>query len=39
MSIEKNVQVVKEFFAALGRGDRQGPLFVLSGSIAWLRKP
>ena len=25
MSIEKNVQVVKDFFAAIGRGDKQQP--------------
>lgn len=24
MSIEKNVQTVKDFFAAIGRGDREG---------------
>ena len=24
MSIEKNVQTVKDFFAAMGRGDKQG---------------
>ncbi len=26
MSIEKNVQIVKDFFAALGRRDKQGLL-------------
>ena len=26
MSIEKNVQTVKDFFAAMGRGDKQGLL-------------
>ena len=30
MSIEKNVQVVKDFFAAIGSGDKQGLLALVS---------
>ena len=33
MSIEKNVQIVKDFFAALGRRDKQG-LLALSPKIS-----
>ena len=35
MSIEKNVQIVKDFFAALGRGDKQG-LLALCALGLWL---
>jgi uncharacterized protein len=28
MSTEKNIQTVKDFFAAIGRGDREGRLSV-----------
>lgn len=36
MSIENNVQTVKDFFAAIGRGDKQG-LFALSADeIEWI---
>lgn len=36
MSIEKNVQVVKDFFAAIGRRDKQGLLAVSSDDIEWI---
>jgi len=36
MSIEQNVQVVKEFFAAMGRSDKQGLLALTSEDIEWI---
>jgi ketosteroid isomerase-like protein len=36
MSIEKNVQTVKNFFAALGRRDRQALLALSSDDIVWI---
>lgn len=36
MSIEKNVQVVKDFFAAIGRRDQQGLLAVSADDIEWI---
>ena len=36
MSIEKNVQVVKDFFAAMGRGDKQGLLALSVEDIEWI---
>ena len=36
MSIEKNVQVVKEFFAAMGSGDKQGLLALAAENIEWI---
>ena len=36
MSIEKNVQTVKDFFAALGRGDRAGVLALAAQDIEWI---
>mgnify|MGYP001081366208 CR=1 FL=1 len=36
MSIEKNVQIVKDFFAALGRRDKQALLALSSDDIAWI---
>jgi ketosteroid isomerase-like protein len=35
MSIERNVQIVKDFFAAMGRGDRLG-LLALTEDIEWI---
>ena len=35
MSTEKNVQTVKDFFAAIGRGDREGLLTLVSEDIEW----
>lgn len=36
MSIEKNVETVKEFFAALGRRDKQGLLERSAEDIEWI---
>ena len=36
MSIEKNVQTVKDFFAAMGRGDKQGLLALSVEDIEWI---
>jgi ketosteroid isomerase-like protein len=36
MSIERNVQIVKDFFAAMGRGDRQGLLALTAEDIEWI---
>ena len=36
MSIEKNVQIVKAFLAALGRRDKQGLLALSAEDIEWI---
>src|ERR1035437_3369260 len=36
MSIQENVQIVKDFFAAMGRGDKQGPLALSAEDIEWI---
>ena len=36
MSAEKNVQTVKAFFAAIGRGDREGVLALVAEDIEWI---
>ena len=36
MSIEKNVQIVKDFFAAIGRHDEQGLLALGAEDIEWI---
>jgi hypothetical protein len=36
MSIEKNIQTVKDFFAAIGRGDRKGLLALVAEEIEWI---
>ena len=36
MSIEKNVEVVKSFLAALGRRDKQGLLALSAEDIEWI---
>lgn len=36
MSIEKNVQTVKDFFAAIGRGDEEGLLALVAEDIEWI---
>ena len=36
MSIEKNVQIVKDFFAAMGSGDKQGLLALVAEDIEWI---
>jgi ketosteroid isomerase-like protein len=36
MSIHANIQVVKDFFAAMGGGDRQGLLALCADDIEWI---
>ena len=36
MSIEKNIQTVKDFFAAIGRGDRQTVLALVAEDMKWI---
>jgi len=36
MSIEKNVKVVKDFFAAIGSGNKQGVLALAAEDIEWI---
>jgi uncharacterized protein len=36
MSTEKNVQTVKDFFAAIGRGDREALLALIAEDIEWI---
>lgn len=36
MSIEKNVQTVKDFFGAIGRGDRESLLALVAEDIEWV---
>jgi hypothetical protein len=36
MSIEENVQVVKDFFAAMGSGDKQRLLSLVAEDIEWI---
>jgi ketosteroid isomerase-like protein len=36
MSIEENVQVVKDFFAAMGGGDKQRLLTLVAEDIEWI---
>jgi ketosteroid isomerase-like protein len=36
MSTEKNVQTVKDFFAAIGRGDREGLPALVAEDIEWI---
>ena len=36
MSIQKNVQIVKDFFAAMGGSDRQGLLALCAEDIEWI---
>jgi len=36
MGIEKNIQTVKDFFAAMGRGDRESLLALVAEDIAWI---
>ena len=36
MSIQQNVQIVKDFFAAMGRGDKQGVLALAAENIEWI---
>ena len=36
MSIEKNIQTVKDFFAAIGRGNREALLALVAEDIEWI---
>jgi ketosteroid isomerase-like protein len=36
MSPEENIQTVKDFFAAIGRGDREGLLALVAEDIEWI---
>ena len=36
MSIEKNIQTVKDFFATIGRGDREALLALAAEDIEWI---
>jgi hypothetical protein len=36
MSIEKNIQTVKDFFAVIGRGDREALLALVAEDIEWI---
>jgi len=36
MSIEENIQTVKDFFAAMGSGDRQRLLSLVAEDIEWI---
>src|SRR5579863_7413852 len=36
MSTKQNVQIVKDFFAAMGGGDEQGLLALPAGDIEWI---
>ena len=36
MSIEKNVEIVKDFFAAIGSGDKQGLLALVAEDVEWI---
>jgi uncharacterized protein len=36
MSTEQNVQTVKDFFAAIGRGDKQRLLSLIAEDIEWI---
>ncbi len=36
MSSDKNVQTVKDFFAAIGRGDREALLALVAEDIEWI---
>ncbi|MEO7432915.1 MAG: nuclear transport factor 2 family protein, partial [Dokdonella sp.] len=36
MSTDNNIQTVKEFFAAIGSGDRAGLLALVADDIEWI---
>jgi ketosteroid isomerase-like protein len=36
MSIERNIQTVKDFFTAIGRGDREALLALVAEDIEWI---
>lgn len=36
MSVEKNIQTVKDFFAAISRGDKEALLALVAADIEWI---
>ena len=36
MTVQKNVQIVKDFFAVMGSGDKQGLLALVAEDIEWI---
>lgn len=36
MTIQDNIQIVKDFFAAMGSGDQQGLLALSAENIEWI---
>jgi uncharacterized protein len=36
MSTQENIRIVKDFFAAMGRGDKQGLLALVAEDIEWI---
>jgi uncharacterized protein len=36
MSVQDNVRIVKDFFAAIGRGDKEGLLALVAEDIEWI---
>jgi ketosteroid isomerase-like protein len=36
MSTRENVDIVKEFFAAIGRGNKQGLLALVAEDVEWI---
>jgi uncharacterized protein len=36
MCTDKNIQIVKDFFSAIGRGDREGVLALAAEDIEWI---
>ena len=36
MSIEKNIQTVRDFFAAIGRGDKEALVALVAEDIEWI---
>jgi uncharacterized protein len=36
MSTEKNIQTVKDFFAAIGHGDKEALLALVAEDIEWI---
>jgi ketosteroid isomerase-like protein len=36
MSIEKNIQTMRDFFAAIGRGDKEALLALVAEDIVWI---
>jgi uncharacterized SAM-dependent methyltransferase len=36
MSTQENVQIAKDFFEPVGRGDKQGPLALSAEHITWM---